>query len=206
MRDAYDARAACRSRWSPEASQLAYVTADERRRATIDNRASRGHDVTCSARAWRHVWVVNATAQLSTARAAGVPYDILRTCTVAVWCPWKDIAITRRDTATSASEAGARRLVDVATGKVRRMTSREQENRSPLPHDGSRAVLHRRREARKQTSIWDRACERRTERATASIVTQLFSRLWRGWQIISMPDRRATRSTGGVLAGGSPRT
>jgi dipeptidyl aminopeptidase/acylaminoacyl peptidase len=119
--------------WSPDGGQIAYVTADEPRKAGKYDDAFEVGDhemLLTAAQAPSHVWLVSAdgtgalrltsgTWGLPTRRPPGPPAHPLS------WSPdGKTIVVTRRETPYGGDmDASAIQLVDVASGSVRPLTA-----------------------------------------------------------------------------------
>src|SRR5205814_708161 len=129
--------------WSPDGTELAYVTADEATPNEEKNNRSFeiGDDdyLTTTAVTPSHVWIVDANSAKSrrvTSGAWSVPiaHPPGPAPSPLSWSPdGKMIAITRRDTPHEATPNISRvALVDVATGEVKRLTTRTSDETQPV--------------------------------------------------------------------------
>lgn len=129
--------------WSPDGSQIAFVTADEP--AANEDKNNKSFEVgdddylTTTAPTPSHVWVVSArggNARRVTGGSWSVPvaHPPGAAPSPLSWsADGKTIAITRRDTAHETTPNISRvALVDVSSGEVRRLTSRDQDETQPV--------------------------------------------------------------------------
>jgi len=135
--------------WSPGGTQIAYVTADEAPAGDKNNKSFEVDDndyLTSSATAPSHIWLISpdgGAARRVTSGAWSLPvaHPPGPAPSPLAWSPdGKSIAITRRETPNEKTpDAGHVAVVDVATGSVRRLTDRVQDESQPIfSPDGTR--------------------------------------------------------------------
>jgi len=146
--------------WSPDGAQIAYVTADETEKKASDleknNRSFEVDDndyLMSTAPTPSHVWVISpdgGAARRVTSGAWSLPvaHPPGPAPSPLAWSPdGKSIAVTMRDTPHEKTpDAGHIAIVDVASGSVRRLTDRAQEETQPVfsPDGKSVAYWHNR--------------------------------------------------------------
>lgn len=153
--------------WSPDGAQIAYVTADEAEKGDKNNRSFEIDDddfLTSGALTPSHIWVVSPDGGAARRVTSGVwslpvAHPPGPAPSPLSWSPdGKSIAITRRETPHEKTPDVAHvAIVDVATGNVRRLTDRAQDETQPLfSPDGARiAYWHSRGGQRgSENSIW----------------------------------------------------
>lgn len=129
--------------WSPDGSQLAFVTSDDPEpNEEKGNRAFEVGDddfLTTTTPTPSHIWLVNASGDKARRLTSGswslpVAHPPGPAPSPLAWTPdGKTIAITRRDTAHGGTPNGNRvALVDVATGTVHRLTTRDLDETQPV--------------------------------------------------------------------------
>jgi dipeptidyl aminopeptidase/acylaminoacyl peptidase len=182
--------------WSPDGAQIGFVTSDEPAANEEKNNKSFeiGDDdyMTTAAPAPSHLWIVGVADKKARRVTSG-------TWSVPVAHPpgpapsplsWsadgKTIAITRRETAHGGTPNISRvALVDVATGNVRRLTARDQDEGQPVfSPDGTRiAYWHPRNGERgNENAIWIApASGGAGTEVTSSLDLDLYRAIW-------MPD------------------
>jgi dipeptidyl aminopeptidase/acylaminoacyl peptidase len=142
--------------WSPDGSRIAYVTADEVEKKTSDlekhNRSFEVDDdnyLFSAAPTPSHLWLVSpdgGAARRVTSGAWSLP--VARPPGPAPspvsWSPdGKSIAITMRDTPHEKTpDSGHVAVVDVATGNVRRLTDRVQEETQPVFSPDGKSIAY----------------------------------------------------------------
>lgn len=153
--------------WSPDGAQIAYVTADESAAGDKNNKSFEVDDndyLTSTAPTPSHIWLVSpdgGAARRVTGGAWSLPvaHPPGPAPSPLAWSPdGKSIAITRRETPHEKTPDGGHvAVVDVATGSVRRLTDRTQEESQPIfSPDGTRiAYWHSRGGERSNANaIW----------------------------------------------------
>src|SRR5689334_3424836 len=157
--------------WSPDGAQIAYVTADEAEKKTTDleknNRSFEIDDddyLTTGNLTPSHIWLVSpngGAARRLTSGAWSLPvaHPPGPAPSPLAWSPdGKSIAITKRDTPHEKTPDAAHvAIVDVATGNVRRLTERTQDESQPIfSPDGTRVAYWHSRggERGNATAIW----------------------------------------------------
>jgi len=185
--------------WSPDGSQIAFVTSDDPAKNDDKNNLSFeiGDDdyLIKAAATQAHVWVVPAgggAARRVTSGAWSLPiaHPPGPAPSPLSWSPdGKTIAITQRDTAHAGTpNSGRVALVDVATGAVKRLTSRDLEETQPVfsPDGKSLAYWHPQGGERgSQNAIWVAPTAGGNGREiTTAIDRNLFRSVW-------LPDGKA---------------
>ena len=185
--------------WSPDGSQIAYVTADEPVPNEDKNNRSfeLGDDdyLSTTAPTPSHVWIVDAATGKSRRVTSGawslpIAHPPGPAPSPLSWSPdGKSIAITRRASAHAGTPGVSRvAIVDVATGNVKRLTSREADETQPVfsPDGASIAYWHSQGSKQgAQNAIWIApAAGGEGREVTSSIDRHLFRSVW-------MPDGKS---------------
>ena len=154
--------------WSPDGSQLAFVTSDDP--AANEEKGNRAFEVgdddflTTAAPTPSHIWLVSASGEKARRLTSGswslpVAHPPGPAPSPLAWSPdGQTIAITRRETAHGGTPNSNRvALVDVSSGTVHRLTTRELDETQPVftPDGQHIAYWHPRGdEAGNENSIW----------------------------------------------------
>ena len=188
--------------WSPDGSQIAFVTADEAEKKTSDleknNRSFEVDDddyLTSAPPLPSHIWLVSpngGAARRLTSGAWSLPvaHPPGPAPSPLAWSPdGKSIAITRRETPHEKTPDVAHvAIVDVATGNVRRLTDRVQDESQPIfSPDGTRVAYWHSRggERGNANAIWIAPV---SGGAGKEITTDLDRNIYR---VIWMPDGKS---------------
>ena len=185
--------------WSPDGKQIAYVTADEP--APNEDKNNRSFEIgdddflITAAPTPSHIWIVDAATGKSKRLTSGawslpIAHPPGPAPSPLSWSPdGKFIAITRRDTPHGGTPDVSRlALVNVGTGEVKRLTSRDADETQPVfsPDGAHVAYWHSQGDQRgSQNAIWVApAGAGEGVEATKGIDRNLFRAVW-------MPDGKS---------------